>query len=150
VLGDARLTFVKEARRFDVLVVDVFSSDAIPTHLMTVEAIKGYLEKMTPGGLVVLHVSNRHMTLEPVVAAAGHALGLHAVATRAKDQHWPKEQQDDYKLPADVVALTADPALAAALGARPAWRKVAPSGEKPWTDDFSNVLGAIWKHMRGG
>jgi hypothetical protein len=147
-LGDARLTVAQDNGHFDLLVVDVFSSDAIPTHLMTVEAIRAYLERLAPGGLIVLHVSNRHMTLEPVVAAAGQSLGLHAVATRAKDQHWPKEQQDDYKLPADVVALTADPALAAALAARPAWRTVPATAEKPWTDDFSNVLGAIWRHVQ--
>jgi hypothetical protein len=149
IMGDARLTFRRESGLFDVLVVDVFSSDAIPTHLMTVEAIHGFLERLGPAGTVVLHVSNRHMTLEPVVAAAGLSLGLEVAATRAKDQHWPKEQQDAYKLPADVVVLTRDAVTAERLAALPGWRRVIATDARPWTDDYANVIGAIWRHVRG-
>jgi hypothetical protein len=149
-LGDARLTFRNETGVFDVVVVDVFSSDAIPTHLMTVEAIRGFLARLSAQGSIVLHVSNRHMTLEPILAAAGLSLGLEVTATRARDQHWPKEQQDAYKLPADVVVLSRSPETAARLAARPEWRRVVTSDARVWTDDYADVIGAIWRHLRGG
>ena len=82
VLGDARLSLEREPPQgFDVLAVDAFSGDAIPAHLITREAFGQYLSHMKPDGIVVFHVSNRFLDLEPVVGAAGGA-------NRARTRWW--------------------------------------------------------------
>ncbi len=80
VMGDARLTLAKEPpAAFDYVVIDAFSSDAVPVHLLTVEALDLYISKVNPDGLVALHVSNRHLDLVSVATAVAHAIpGLHA------------------------------------------------------------------------
>src|SRR5258705_10473207 len=77
VLGDARLTLAgSNHQQFDLIVLDAFSSDAIPTHLLTREALRGYLARLSPHGTIVMHISNRHLELAEVVAAIGSAEGL--------------------------------------------------------------------------
>ena len=76
VLGDARLTLTASAQQFDLIVLDAFSSDAIPVHLLTREALRGYLARLSPQGIILMHISNRHMELAKVVAAVGAAEGL--------------------------------------------------------------------------
>src|SRR4030095_13144307 len=79
-LGDARLTLERESpQQLDVLAVDAFSSDAIPVHLITREALGVYLRHLKPDGIVVFHVSNRFLDLAPVVAGLAKDLGAHAV-----------------------------------------------------------------------
>ncbi len=81
VIGDARLTLAKEAdASFDLLIVDAFSSDAVPIHLMTAEALKLYLDKVGPNGIAVLHVSNRYLDLDGVLAATAKLVpGAHGI-----------------------------------------------------------------------
>ncbi|MDQ5978098.1 MAG: hypothetical protein QG602_1070 [Verrucomicrobiota bacterium] len=96
VLGDARLTLEEEHRRtgsqqFDLLILDAFSGDAIPVHLLTREAMTLYLEHLKPGGLLAVHISNRHLDLRPVVEALARHHGLHFVTisdTVDKEQWW--------------------------------------------------------------
>ena len=76
VLGDARLTLAASPERYDLIVLDAFSSDAIPVHLLTREAFAGYLSRLTARGIIVLHISNRHMALWRPAAAVGGAEGL--------------------------------------------------------------------------
>lgn len=79
VVGDARIKLAEEpAGRFDMLAVDAFSSDAIPLHLLTREAFQGYFRALSPDGVLLVHVSNRFLDLEPVVAAIAAELGLSA------------------------------------------------------------------------
>src|SRR5207248_4401523 len=74
-LGDARLSLERERpQNFDVLALDAFSSDAIPVHLLTVEAFKTYLRHLKPGGVLAVHISNRYLDLVPVVQQAGRRL----------------------------------------------------------------------------
>ena len=76
-MGDARLTLAREPDgQFDVLLIDAFSSDAIPIHLITREAVEMYFQKLAPHGLLMVHLSNRHLRLAPVVAGAAAALGV--------------------------------------------------------------------------
>jgi hypothetical protein len=78
-MGDARLVLKKDTeRKYALLLVDAFSSDSIPVHLLTVEAVQLYLERMTDDGMLALHISNRWIRLEPVVSAIAHKLGLTA------------------------------------------------------------------------
>jgi spermidine synthase len=76
VLGDARLTLAKAGQRHNLIVIDAFSSDSIPVHLLTREAVAGYLSLLENDGVLVMHISNRHMELGRVVAAVGAAEGL--------------------------------------------------------------------------
>ena len=78
VAGDARLTLETSSDRYDLIVLDAFSSDTIPVHLLTREAVAGYLSKLTPHGVIVAHISNRHLDLAPVVANVAQSLGLTA------------------------------------------------------------------------
>jgi len=74
-MGDARLTLEKEApENFDVLAVDAFSSDAIPVHLLTYEAMQLYFRHIKPDGILAVHVSNRYLDLQPVVGGEAQAL----------------------------------------------------------------------------
>jgi hypothetical protein len=141
VLGDARLTLADSTERYDLIVLDAFSSDAIPVHLLTREAFAGYLRKLAPSGVIAVHVSNRHMELASVVAAVGKAERLIAYE-RQDDQ--ANDFINDYRANAEVVALAGNPADLGGLPSRRGWRKLDPiPGIAPWTDDYSDVLHAI-------
>ena len=134
-LGDARLALEREPpRRFDVLAVDAFSSDAIPVHLITREALGVYLKHVAPDGIVAFHVSNRFLNLIPVVARLAQEHGAHVVLVRDD----PDEEEDPRRSRTDWVLVSRD---AAALE-RPAIVERSPvePEEKPdwrtWTDDY--------------
>ena len=137
-LGDARLTLEREPPQgFDILAVDAFSSDAIPVHLITREALATYLRHMKPDGIVAFHVSNRFLDLIPVVARIAKELNVHA--TLVSDD---PDDEDDRRSRSDWVLVSRDsdaldaPSIAAAGGVpaedRPQWRT--------WTDDYSNLI----------
>ena len=143
VLGDARLTLAKEpAGHFDFLVVDAFSSDAVPVHLLTREAIEMYLSQLTDGGLIAFHISNRHMELESVVVATAAGVpGLHMATIFNQDS---KRTLDEF--PSQVVYLSRDRsaidnAMKSVVGAR----QVQGGNTLPWSDNYADVLSAIWR-----
>jgi hypothetical protein len=137
VLGDARLKLhAAPDRSYDLLVLDAFSSDAIPVHLMTQQALDLYLSKLAPGGLIVFHISNRNLDLTEVVAdLAGSRnlsslslLDLTPVQANGKDpSHWVVLARDAV----DYGTLSQD------SNARPL---VSTSVDDVWTDDFSDIL----------
>ncbi len=133
-LGDARLTLEREApERFDVLAVDAFSSDAIPVHLITKEAMEVYLKHMKPDGIVAFHVSNRFLNLGPVVARIAKAAGAHAVNVYEKGEDdktqsdWVLVSRDRRVLDAPEIKAVSDP-----VEEQPSWRM--------WTDDYNNLI----------
>jgi hypothetical protein len=146
VLGDARLTLTDAADGFyDVLVIDAFSSDAIPVHLLTREAMAIYLQKLAPGGMALLHVSNRHMELVSVVAGIAEANGLVA---RAIDSELGADD-DNHKFSSTVVAVARTDADFGALAESDDWEIVeADPAQWVWTDDYSNIVGAIVRKLR--
>ena len=147
VVGDARLTLAASAQSYDLIILDAFSSDAIPVHLLTREALAGYLTRLEAGGALVMHISNRYMELGSVVAAVGMAEGL--VAYGKEDQR-PQALPFDFKTNAQVVALARRPDDLGDLPRRPGWTSIAPSPDVPaWTDDYSNILGAILRKQFG-
>jgi spermidine synthase len=147
VLGDARLTLAASPQRYDLIVIDAFSSDAIPVHLLTREAIAGYLSRLEPHGILVMHISNRHMELERVVAAVGAAEGL---VTYIKQDNRPEIVPPDYKSNAIVAALARDPADLGKLPTMPGWHALKPDPRVPaWTDDYSDIVGAILRKKLG-
>ncbi len=137
VLGDARLMLEAEPpQAFDVLVMDAFSGDSIPTHLVTLQAIEAYLRHLKPDGVLALHISNRYLDLKPVVAAAAQHFGKTAL------DYDINERADDPLCFGSTWVLLMSPQRAAALG--PALAEGKPLEPRPgfraWTDDFSNLL----------
>ncbi len=145
VLGDARLTVSREPTgTFDYLAIDAFSSDAVPVHLITREAIAMYLDRLTPSGILAMHVSNRHMNLEEVASATALSIPGSFVAVVA---HVPPRDSD--ATPSRVVLVARSQAAMARVLAWPDAKAAAGSDVAPWTDDYSNVLAAIWRrYMR--
>jgi SAM-dependent methyltransferase len=143
VVGDARLKLVEEpAGRFDLLAVDAFSSDAIPLHLLTREAFETYSRTLSPEGVLLVHVSNRFLDLEPVVAAIAKEMGLSARA------FWYQPDVDGRTESYNAsiwIALTADEAamtrFTEATGQSGNWLPIATrQGVPAWTDGFASVL----------
>ena len=134
-LGDARLSLEREPpQRFDVLAIDAFSSDAIPVHLITSEAIGIYLRHMKPDGVIAFHVTNRFLDLVPVVEALARAHGL-SVTHVVDDGAGTMASRSDWVLLSASKAALEKPGLAEAsveVRARPNWRL--------WTDDFNNLV----------
>jgi hypothetical protein len=146
VIGDARLTLAASDERYDLIVLDAFSSDTIPVHLLTREAVAGYLKHLNDGGVLLMHISNRYMELADTVAAVGAAEGLVSVI---KIDDRPQSSSVDYKMNAEVVALARHPEDLGDLQARRGWRKLeAERGVQPWTDDYSNIFEAIIRKQR--
>ncbi len=139
VLGDARLTLAASPQQFDLIVLDAFSSDAIPTHLLTREALRGYLARLSPHGMILMHISNRHVELPSVVAAVGAAEGL---VTFSKADENANQFMTDFHAAALVAVLARNEADLGALPGSAGWRKV-DSTVAPWTDDYSDIIGAI-------
>ncbi|MGE0036292.1 MAG: spermidine synthase [Xanthobacteraceae bacterium] len=142
VLGDARLT-LEEApdASYDLIVVDAFSSDAIPIHLLTREAMAIYLKKLAPHGMVVLHVSNRHLELASVVAGIAAANGL---ITRVHDGSDPGEP---YKYGGTVAAVTRHEDDFGMLASSPEWVPEPDPKQWVWTDDYSDIVGAVLRQL---
>ena len=146
--GDARLSLsagrAVPAGGFDVLLVDAFSSDAIPTHLLTREALAGLLARLAPDGWLVFHLSNRYYDLVPVVLRAADALGApSAVKVRRVDLAAPT-----FENPTTYVALRAESGSLAPLLSRPGWATPSPPGGVAWTDDYANLLGPLGAGLR--
>lgn len=146
VLGDARLTMAHEpAGTYDLLLIDAFSSDAVPTHLLTQEAIAGYLKLLKPTGVVVLHLSNRNLDITGPAEAAARALKaphLHQIYYEAADAPEMAEASTE------VVMLSPSEEGLAEFRADPRWDTLADPHLRPWTDDYVNLFGSLWRHIR--
>ncbi|MBV6516449.1 MAG: Polyamine aminopropyltransferase [Planctomycetes bacterium] len=147
VLGDARLSLEREEpQSFDLLALDAFSSDSIPVHLLTQEALDLYLRHLKPEGVICLHISNRHLDLRPVVQSLAQARGLHvswvdstgdipppenAGAQRIYAASWLLVSRARWVLESELIAPSASklPPL--------------PEGFRPWTDDYSNLFSVL-------
>jgi hypothetical protein len=147
VIGDARLTFAKEPDgAYDLIIVDAYSSDAIPIHLATKEAMAIYKAKLAPQGAVVMHVSNRHLELESVVVGIADANDM---------KSWVYDEDsgrdDEYIFATDVVVSAREDVDVGKLASSDKWTETEPTeGERAWTDDYSNILGAVYRRLRDG
>ncbi len=140
VVGDGRLSLERAGPGADdLLVVDAFASDSIPVHLLTREAIAGYVEHLAPGGLVAFNVSNRYVALEPVLAAAARDLGLAGLA-RPDD---PTPSLDSDADASHVVVLARSAADLEGLASLPGWRPLVAPIERAWTDRYSDLFGSF-------
>ncbi|HEX6005882.1 MAG TPA: fused MFS/spermidine synthase, partial [Burkholderiales bacterium] len=135
VLGDARLNMEREPpQNYDILVIDAFSSDSIPVHLMTREAMGVYLKHLKPDGVIAFHVTNRFLKLAPVVKRIAEPFELHTVliADEAEDSDfsktdWVLVSRDDALLEREDIARVAE-----AIPDIP--------GLRVWTDDYNNLF----------
>lgn len=144
-LGDARLTMEEELRRgesqqFDLLILDAFSGDAIPVHLLTREAMELYLRHLRPGGIIAVHISNRHLDLRPVVEGLARHHGLHFanISDTVEKDDWWIYNTSWMLLSADFTKLEA--------------KEIKPAIEEPpdetaryvdWTDDHASLFSIL-------
>jgi hypothetical protein len=145
VLGDARLTLADTPDgHYDLIVMDAFSSDAVPVHLLTREAMALYLRKLAPGGLVGSHVMNRHLELPSVVAGIASANGLVTRIMRSDGAH-----ADQYMFASSVAAVARKDGDFGPLLQSGDWPVQDPDPDQwVWTDDYSNIAGAVIRHLR--
>jgi hypothetical protein len=145
VLGDARLTMAKEPdASFDLIIVDAFSSDAVPVHLMTAEALKLYLDKVKDDGVVILHISNRYLDLDSVLGATVKLLpGVQGFIVS------DDSADGSYGQSTSTVALFAKNAEALEPFTSLEERSEFDDADlRPWTDDYSDILGPFLSKMR--
>ena len=146
VLGDARLSLVKAPDRYyDLLILDAFSSDSIPVHLVTREALDLYLTKLADNGILVFHISNRYLKLKHVLgnlASDAHLAGL-----LQEDRSLSDAERAARKCASDWVVMARRSSAMGSLVEDPRWRSL-PSqpGARLWTDDFSNILSVFKWH----
>jgi hypothetical protein len=165
VMGDARLTMerqeLRDDQKYGLLIIDAFSSDAIPVHLITREALELYLDRLRPDGIVLFHVSNRYLDLRPVLANLAREEKLTGYAY-ADDREKSNAPSQTGRFPSTWVALARKPEHLDRLLRQPAWGEIQPTLKsatllagfvkapwealKPdpkvgvWTDDYSNLL----------
>jgi len=154
VLGDARLSLAREPdKRFDVLVVDAFSSDSIPVHLLTREAINLYFRKLEDEGLLLIHISNRYVDLEPVLGNLSQYAQrtgriqtfspeeTDSVAELSIEENAAKERSSEHRNASAWVLLAANERALGAIATDQRWRPLRPEpGVGLWTDDYSNII----------
>jgi hypothetical protein len=147
VMGDARLTFAREHDGiYDLIIIDAYSSDAIPVHLATEEAMKIYKDRLAPQGAVLMHVSNRHLDLTSVAVGIAAANNL---------QSWVYSEDSgrdsEYIFATSVVVSAREEADVGKLASSDVWAETeADEKQRVWTDDYSNVLGAVYRRLRDG
>lgn len=142
--GDGRLLAANQVPpgTVDLLIVDAFSSDSIPMHLLTLEAVRDvYLEALAPGGMLAIHISNRHLDISKPIAAIAGELGLTMLQMQ---DGVTEEEKRTAKSASDWVILVRRPDDAGLLLGIPQWeRRTRRAGDPLWTDDFSNILSVI-------
>lgn len=138
IMGDARLKFANAAdQRYGMMIMDAFTSDAIPVHLITREAVTLYKQKMRTNGVIVFNISNRNMDIAPILAAVANANGLLAYV-----KNFEKPPHDDLLFPSRWVIMTEDPTMGSRLKD---WQPLpAPDRRYLWTDDYSNIANVLY------
>lgn len=155
VMGDARLKLEEHGQpgEYDLIIVDAFSSDAIPVHLLTREAMELYVSRLKDDGVIALHISNRYLDLEPVAARIAKELGLATLRMNDDHRRLPGKQASTWIMLArkqEVLAPLKELGPMTYHGQSipaPVWEPLTASADSPlWTDDFSNILSVLsWK-----
>jgi hypothetical protein len=144
VIGDARLTLQKEAVKYDIIILDAFSSDAIPAHLLTREAFAIYAGKLNPGGTIIAHVSNRYMDIRSVAEAAGVEGGFSVASAFLVPDGQEPRAKIQMATPTTVVVMSQKNGVADDLVEEKGWKKPDDAIRRIlWTDDYANIIGAV-------
>jgi hypothetical protein len=143
VLGDARLSLRNAPdRHYGLIVLDAFSSDAVPLHLLTREALKLYLTKLAEGGILAFHISNRYLDLRPVLGNLAGDAGL--VCLTQDDTNVSEAETQKGKYPSRWVVMARRQDDLGKLAQDPRWHMLsARAGTRVWTDDFTSIVGII-------
>lgn len=143
IVGDARLELQRQPpAAYDLILADAFSSDAVPTHLITREAMQLYLDRVTPSGIVLVHVSNRNLAMADVAARAAQAAGAFVI----QRLYMPGEQ-NYANAASEVVAIARTREALEPLLASGEWHYSNPPPGRAWTDDYSNILDPLVQRM---
>jgi spermidine synthase len=139
VVGDGRLELARQPERaFDVIVLDAFSSDSVPVHLLTREALGVYLRKLAPGGVIAFHISNRYLDLAPVIGGVTRSLGL----TGRLQAHDVSRAAAEAGAASSIWAVvTRDRSSLGSLAGDRRWETLPPG--RVWSDQSSDILGTI-------
>jgi hypothetical protein len=142
VIGDGRIRLQHASATYDLIILDAFSSDAIPVHLLTREALQLYFSRLSSNGVLAVHISNRFLNLEPQLAALTREQKVFALAKR--DTLIPRQDYDAGRFASHWVMLARSREPLNALIGRPGWRAPDDSRRvRVWTDDYSNILQAL-------
>jgi hypothetical protein len=143
VVGDGRLNLqLASPGRFALITIDAFSSDAIPMHLLTTEAMDVYKDKLASDGVLLFHISNRYLDLRGVLSRLASESGL--VAYVGKDTELDDNDRSQYRSPSVWVAMAQRDAILDGLGTDSLWAPLRPIENAPlWTDDYSNILSVL-------
>ena len=146
-LGDARLSLAREKapQQYDVLVLDAFTGDAVPVHLLTAQAMALYLRHLRPDGVLAFHISSQYIDLAPEIALEAQQAGLHTLMVHSAARESQGEFTADWVLVSPDAAALAKPSIANAAEAIPQRQ-----GLRLWTDDYSSLLPLIkWRKAQG-
>ena len=146
IVGDARLTLANQPpNTFDILLIDAFSSDSVPAHLLTVEALRSYLTHVKPDGVMVLHLSNRNLDLKgPAMAVAAAAGGVALL----QEHPLPEGVPPLWESAEDAIVIAHNANALAKFATDPRWKETNPHQARAWTDDYTNVAGAMITRLR--
>ncbi len=137
-LGDARISLKASTDKYDLLMLDAYSSDAVPIHLLTEEAVRIYIDHLTPTGMIAFHISNKHLNLEPVVHEICKKLGFESWQFR--DLFITPEDRSMRKAASDWILAFRPGTDVKAIFANGTWEKTEPDPSVGlWTDDFSSI-----------
>ncbi|WP_224824679.1 fused MFS/spermidine synthase [Cognatishimia sp. MH4019] len=140
-LGDARIVLEQQDHRFDTLVIDAYSSDSVPVHLTTLEALEVYLDRLDYNGVLVFHISNRYYDVSLPLGRAAEALGLKAYI----QDYNPGEEPEAGDTRSLVVMMARNEGAFGTLTSDPRWEPLQSDGKRIWTDDFADLLSImIW------
>jgi len=144
VIGDARLSLAKAPNRhYDIFVLDAFSSDVIPVHLLTRQALELYLRKTANNGLLLIHISNRYMDLAPVLDRLANELNLTALIQN--DFNLSAKLSAEGKSASRWILLARDRRVVHRFAQEPSWHALdGRLGGDLWTDEFSDVLKVLY------
>jgi len=145
VLGDARLSLRNvEDETYGLLVLDAFSSDAIPVHLVTREAIELYFEKIASGGMLAFHITNRYLQIEPVLGRLAEEMGVVALTRNELDAAGASEVDIPGREPSQWLVMARSESDLGTIQWSSSWRRAATPTDTPvWSDDFSNIVGVM-------
>jgi spermidine synthase len=153
VMGDARIKLEEHGKpgQYGLIVVDAFSSDAIPIHLLTKEAVALYVERLSDDGVIAMHVSNRYLSLQPIAARIAQELGLACLQINDGDSDLPGKQSSQWVVLArsrdhfgKLLSPPGDMTYEGRTITLTAWESLVAAAETPlWTDDFSNILSVL-------
>ncbi len=143
IVGDGRLALNNiKGGKFDLIALDAFTADAIPTHLLTVEAIRGYYARLNKGGVILFNISNRYVNLAPVLARNAKQAGLKALFREDRQLKPGETHKIGLRADSTWLVITDRSADISALAAKK-WVTPEIGNQMPWTDDYTNLAAAL-------